>query len=97
MNREADTRMKVIRVYPNKKADSAVDFLGEVMDSFPFPVQRVQTDWGIEFFNFKFQEELHEHYIKFRPFKPKSPHLNGKVERTQQTDKSEFWYLVDPY
>lgn len=89
------TRLKVIRVYPNKRADSAVDFLGEVLDSFPFPIQRVQTDWGTEFFNFKFQEELHEHFIKFRPIKPKSPHLNGKVERTQQTDKSEFWRLID--
>jgi len=44
------TRLKVIRVYPNKRANSAVDFLGEVLDSFPFPVQRVQTDWGTEFF-----------------------------------------------
>lgn len=26
---------------------------------------------------------------------PGSPHLNGKVERTQQTDKSEFWSLFD--
>jgi len=89
------TRLKVMRVYPNKKADSAVHFLGEVLDSFPFPVQRVQTDWGTEFFNFKFQEELHEHYIKFRPIKPRSPHLNGKVERTQQTDKAEFWRLLE--
>ena len=89
------TRLKVIRVYPNKRVDSAVEFLGEVLDSFPFPVQRVQTDWGTEFFNFKFQEELHEHFIKFRPIKPKSPHLNEKVERTQQTDKSEFWRLID--
>ena len=72
-----------------------MDFLGEVLDSLPFPIQRVQTDWGTEFFNFKFQEELHEHFIKFRPTKQKSPHLNGKVERTQQTEKSEFWWLID--
>lgn len=32
---------------------------------------------------------------KFRPIKPRCPHLNGKVERTQQTDKVEFWYLFD--
>ena len=89
------TRLKVIRVYPNKKAESSVDFLGEVLCSFQFPVQRIQTDWGTEFFNYKFQEELHEHFIKFRPIKPRSPHLNGKVERTQQTDKSEFWRLLD--
>jgi len=89
------TRLKVIRVYPNKKTDSAIDFLGEVLCSFPFPVQRIQTDWGTEFFNYRFQEELHEHFIKFRPIKPRSPHLNGKVERTQQTDKSEFWRVLD--
>ncbi|WP_437125153.1 integrase core domain-containing protein, partial [Elizabethkingia anophelis] len=35
------------------------------------------------------------HFIKYRPIKPRSPHLNGKVERTQQTDKSEFWSLLD--
>jgi hypothetical protein len=38
---------------------------------------------------------LHEHFIKFRPIKPKTPHLNGKVERRQQTDKVEFWALFD--
>ena len=56
---------------------------------------RVQTDWGTEFFNEAFQLELHEHYIKYRPIKPRSPHLNGKVERTQQTDKTEFWSCFD--
>jgi hypothetical protein len=32
-----------------------------------------------------------EHYIKFRPNPPGKPHLNGKVERTQKTDKEEFY------
>ena len=65
------------------------------MRTFPFPILRVQTDWGTEFFNYDFQQELHEHYIKFRPIRPKTPHLNGKVERTQQTDKTEFWSCFD--
>ncbi|WP_209859816.1 integrase core domain-containing protein [Chitinophaga sp. OAE865] len=34
------------------------------------------------------------HYIKFRPIKPRSPHLNGKVERSQLTDKSEFYCTI---
>ena len=89
------TRLKTIRIYPNKKAESSIDFLYEVLRTFPFPILRVQTDWGTEFFNEAFQLELHEHYIKFRPIKPKSPHLNGKVERTQQTDKTEFWSCFD--
>jgi hypothetical protein len=33
--------------------------------------------------------------IKFRPIKPGSPHLNGKVERTQRTDLDEFYTTVD--
>ncbi len=28
------TRMKVIRVYPNKKAENTIHFLGEIMDTF---------------------------------------------------------------
>lgn len=89
------TRLKVIRVYPNKKASSTILFLHEMIADFPFPIQRVQTDWGTEFFNYDFQCELHEHFIKFRPIKPRTPHLNGKVERTQQTDKTEFWNIID--
>jgi len=61
----------------------------------PFPIQRIQTDRGTEFFAYKVQETLHELGIKFRPNKPASPHLNGKVERSQKTDKIEFYATVD--
>ncbi|HJK86607.1 MAG TPA: integrase core domain-containing protein [Candidatus Megaira endosymbiont of Nemacystus decipiens] len=33
--------------------------------------------------------------VKFRPIKPRSPHLNGKVERSQQTDLREFYATAD--
>jgi transposase len=36
-----------------------------------------------------------EYGIKFRPLKPASPHLNGKVERLQRTDLEEFYPTVD--
>lgn len=65
----------------------------------PFNIQRVQTDRGQEFFAYKFQERLQEYAIKFRPIKPRSPHLNGKVERSQKTDWEEFYSqqdLADP-
>lgn len=58
------TRMKVIRIYPNKKAENTIHFLGEIIDAFPFPIQRIQTDWGTEFFNYDFQYELHEQFYK---------------------------------
>jgi transposase InsO family protein len=88
------TRLRVLRLYGNKKTESTIDFLGHILDTFEFPIHRIQTDWGTEFFNDLFQEELMDHFIKFRPIKPRSPHLNGKVERSQLTDKSEFYSTI---
>jgi transposase InsO family protein len=62
----------------------------------PFPVQRVQTDRGGEFFAHEVQNDLREQHIKFRPNRPRAPHLNGKVERVQRTALEEFWRTVDP-
>ncbi|HEX9155286.1 MAG TPA: integrase core domain-containing protein [Nitrospira sp.] len=50
---------------------------------------------GREFFAYCFQEKLMEYGIKFRPIRPASPHLNGKVERSQRTDLEEFYPTVD--
>lgn len=61
----------------------------------PFPVQRVQTDRGREFFAYKVQQWLMESCIKFRPDRPSAPHLNGKVERAQRTDLEEFYATID--
>ena len=61
----------------------------------PFPIQRIQTDRGREFFAVIVQEGLKQYGIKFRPTKSASPHLNGKVERSQRTDKIEFYSTVD--
>jgi len=58
------TRRRVLRLYPNKKVVSAIDFLGHVLDTLQFPIHRIQTDWGTEFFNDAFQEELMQHFIK---------------------------------
>ena len=89
------TRLKVVRLYPNKESNSTLLFLEEVLREFPFPVQRFQTDRGKEFMAHAVQRRLMELHIKFRPTKPRSPHLNGKVERTQLTDLEEFYSQVD--
>jgi transposase InsO family protein len=89
------TRLKVLRLYPNKSAASTLDFLTHLQRELPFPMQRIQTDRGKEFFDYGVQKRLMDLHIKFRPTKPRSPHLNGKVERTQRTDWEEFYGLVD--
>jgi len=62
----------------------------------PFAIQHVQTDRGTEFFAETVQRRLMAEAIRFRPVPPRSPHLNGKVERVQRTVLEEFWVTVDP-
>jgi transposase InsO family protein len=89
------TRIRVLALYKRRSAANSLLFLEKVIEEFPFPIQRIQTDRGREFFAYAFQEKLMEYGIKFRPLKPASPHLNGKVERSQRTDLEEFYATVD--
>lgn len=89
------TRMKVLALYSRRTAANSLLFLEKVIEELPFAFQRIQTDRGQEFFANKFQTRLMEYGIKFRPIKPRSPHLNGKVERAQKTDLDEFYSTVD--
>lgn len=90
------TRYKALALYNRRTAVNTLNFLDQVIKRMPFPIQRIQTDRGQEFFAYTVQEYLRERKIKFRPIKPLSPHLNGKVERTQRTDLDEFYSSVDP-
>jgi transposase InsO family protein len=64
------------------------------VEELPFPVERIQTNRSRAFFAIRVQEKLMEHGIKFRPIKPRSPHLNGNVERSERTDMKEFYSTV---
>ena len=89
------TRFRVLGLYSRRTAKNSVHFLEErMLEEFPFPIQRIQTDRGGEFFGLEFQMAMKRNCIKFRPVKPRSPHLNGKVERSQMTDKVEFYPTV---
>jgi transposase InsO family protein len=89
------TRLRVLRLYDGRTAKNATSFVEEIRTAFPFPIQRIQTDRGPEFIADEFQKVLREKQIKFRPIRARSPHLNGKVERSQQTDRLEFWATID--
>lgn len=89
------TRVRVLAIYSRRTAANSLLFLEKLIEEMPFPIQRIQTDRGREFFAYDFQERLMEYGIKFRPNKPASPHLNGKVERSQKTDIEEFWATID--
>ena len=89
------TRYRVLRRYKRRTAANTLDFIDAVIEEMPFPIQRFQTDRGREFFAEKVQKKMMALSIKFRPNKPASPHLNGKVELSQKTDKTEFYATVD--
>ena len=90
------TRMRVLDLYSSRSAINAAHFVKHcLLPQFPFPIQRIQSDRGGEFIGEEFQDALRENRIKFRPNRPRAPHLNGKVERSQRTDRMEFWSTVD--
>jgi transposase InsO family protein len=89
------SRFRVLGLYKRRTAANTLLFIERVLEEMPFPIQRIQTDRGTEFFAIKVQKYLLSQSIKFRPIKPGSPHLNGKVERSQKTDLSEFYPTVD--
>jgi len=89
------SRYRVLAVFSRRTAANTMDFLDQVIEEMPFPIQRIQTDRGREFSAVKVQQKMMEYGIKFRPNKPASPHLNGKVERSQRTDKEEFYSTVE--
>jgi transposase InsO family protein len=89
------TRWRVLDIYKRRTAVNTLEFIDKLVEEFPFPIQRIQSDRGREFFAVNVQKKLMEYGIKFRPIKPASPHLNGKVERSQKTDLEEFYTNVD--
>jgi transposase InsO family protein len=90
------SRWRVLGVYPRRNGRNTLLFLDRVLEEMPFAIQRIQTDRGTEFFAEAVQQRLKLECIKFRPNPPRSPHLNGKVERSQLTDLVEFWARHSP-
>jgi len=89
------TRWLLADIYPRRTAKNSLDFLEQVRNGMLFAVQRIQTDRGTEFTAYAVQEALWFWRLKWRPIPPGMPHLNGKVERVQQTALVEFWADVD--
>ena len=89
------SRYLVAGLARRRTAAATLAFLDQVLDEMPFAIQRLQTDRGTEFFAEGVQRRLMAEAIRFRPVPPRSPHLNGKVERVQRTVLEEFWSTVD--
>jgi transposase InsO family protein len=88
------TRLRVLRLYPAADQKTAIQFLDYVLARLPFRVEVIQTDNGAEFgasFHWHALDKGMQHvYIK-----PRTPRLNGKVERSHRIDAEEFYRLLD--
>jgi transposase len=50
------TRIRVLALFKRRTAANSLQFLELAIEEFPFPIQRIQTDRGREFFGYCFQE-----------------------------------------
>ena len=88
------TRLRVLRIYPQCNQKTAIQFLDYMLSRLPFAVEVIQTDNGAEF-----QTAFHWHVldkgINHVYIKPRTPRLNGKVERSHRINAEEFYRLLD--
>ena len=64
-----------------------------VIEKFPFRIHTVRTDRGHEF-QARFHWHVEDKGIRHVYIKPRSPQLNGKVERSHRTDQEGFYQLL---
>lgn len=88
------TRIRVLKIYDRCNQNTAVEFIDEVIRRLPFRVLVVQTDNGAEFQS-RFHWHLLDRDIGHAYIKPRTPRLNGKVERSHRIDDQEFYQLMD--
>jgi len=87
------TRIRALRVYQRHTQRNAIAFLDHVVATFPFRIHTVRTDRGHEF-QALFHWHLADQGIRHVHIKPRTPQLNGKVERSHRTDQQEFYQLL---
>ena len=88
------TRIRVLKVYDACTQATAIRFVNDVVRRLPFRVHVIQTDNGAEFQS-RFHWHLESLDIRHVYIRPRTPHLNGKVERSHRVDDQEFYQLLD--
>jgi len=73
---------------------AAATFLDKLTDHLPFPVTAIQVDGGSEFMD-AFEAACQARNIKLFVLPPKSPEINGGVERVNGTWRYEFYACYD--
>ncbi len=92
--RDVVSRWDVIQAHGRATAANATQFLETLLHRMPFPIRALQVDGGSEFAA-EFEQACQQHGLRLFVLPPRSPKLNGAVERANRTHTEEF-YQVTP-
>ena len=88
------TRISISRIYTAATAVNAREFLKEVRNELEFEIKSIQVDGGSEFMG-EFEDYCEDEGIKLYVLPPRSPKMNGFVERANETYRYEFWNVYE--
>jgi transposase InsO family protein len=84
------SRYDVLHLVGRATARTALSALDAITTRMPFGVRAIQVDGGSEFMA-EFEEECQRRNIRLFVLPPRSPKLNGSVERANRTHQEEFY------
>jgi putative transposase len=88
--RDVVSRWDVLEVHSAASASLAAQALDAMLDRFPFTVRAIQVDGGSEFMA-EFEQRCQARGLRLFVLPPRSPKLNGAVERANRTHTEEFY------
>lgn len=92
--RDRVSRWDVVTLAKSARAANAVAMLDALQERMPFAVRAISVDNGSEFMA-DFEAECARRGIVLYTLPPRSPKLNGAVERANRTHTEEFYELTD--
>ena len=92
--RDIISRWDVLEAHTRATSNTTSGFIDVLLKRMPFPIKAIQVDGGSEFQD-AFEEECQRRGIKLFVLPPRSPKLNGHVERAQRTHTEEFYEVTD--
>lgn len=88
--RDVVSRWDCARAFRRQTSFAAARFLEYLETKFPFKIKAIQIDGGSEFMK-DFEEAVQKRQILLFVIPPRSPKLNGYVERANRMYREEFY------
>lgn len=92
--RDVISKWDVLEARTRATARTATEFIDTLQKRMPFPIKAIQVDGGSEFYK-EFEYTCKTKGIQLFVLPPRSPKLNGSVERANRTHTEEFYEVND--